>query len=158
MKKVNLFGAEWDSERDRAGWQWKRLSVGQRLGAEQIGAGLYELAPGQKTFPYHLHYNREEWLIVLAGEPTLRSPDGERRLAEGDCVAFARGPSGAHLVRNDSDAPARFLILSSQPQADVVAYPDSGKIGAMAVVSGEEDPFRLIVREDSAVDYFEGED
>ena len=158
MKKVNVYGDEWDVVRDRPGWQWKRLGVGDRLGAKGIGAGLYELSPGQKTFPYHLHYNREEWLVVVAGEPTLRSPEGEQRLEAGDCVAFPRGPAGAHQIRNDTDVAVRLLILSSEPEADVVAYPDSGKIGAMALVPGEEQPFRLIVREDSAVDYFEGED
>jgi uncharacterized cupin superfamily protein len=50
---VNLFGDEWDGGRDRPGWEWKRLQVGERLGAEKIGASLYELAPGQRTFPYH---------------------------------------------------------------------------------------------------------
>ena len=158
MEKVNLYGDEWDAERDRPGWQWKWLGVGERLGAKGIGAGLYELEPGQKTFPYHLHYNREEWLVVVAGGPTLRSSEGEARLEAGDCVAFPRGPAGAHQIRNDTDAPVRLLILSSKPEADVVAYPDSGKIGAMALVSGEEQPFRLIVREASAVDYFDGED
>ena len=76
---VNLFGDEWDGGRDRPGWQWRRLSVGQRLGAEKIGASLYELAPGQKTFPYHWQVLEEEWLIVLAGRPTLRDPSGERQ-------------------------------------------------------------------------------
>ena len=47
---VNIYGDEWDEsmERDRPGWQWKRLPVGRLLGAEQIGASLYELAPGRR--------------------------------------------------------------------------------------------------------------
>jgi uncharacterized cupin superfamily protein len=52
---VNIFGEDWEGGRDRPGWQWKHLSVGRKLGAKQIGASLYELAPGQKTFPYHWH-------------------------------------------------------------------------------------------------------
>jgi uncharacterized cupin superfamily protein len=62
---VNLFGDEWDGGRDRPGWEWKRLQVGERLGAEKIGASLYELAPGQRTFPYHWQAVQEEWLIVF---------------------------------------------------------------------------------------------
>ncbi len=58
---VNIFGEEWDGGRDRPGWQWKRLPVAERLGAKQIGASLYELAPGQRTFPYHWHQLEEEW-------------------------------------------------------------------------------------------------
>jgi hypothetical protein len=71
---VNLFGDEWDGGRDRPGWEWKRLGVGERLRAEKIGASLFELAPRQRTFPYHWQAVQEEWLIVLAGRPTLRDP------------------------------------------------------------------------------------
>jgi uncharacterized cupin superfamily protein len=149
---VNIFGEEWEGGRDRPGWQWKHLSIGRRLGAEQIGAGLYELAPGQKTFPYHWHQLEEEWLIVLRGEPTLRDPDGERRLAPGDCVLFKPGPEGAHQVRNDTDEPVRLLMLSGEQQAEIAFYPDSGKVG----IFGKG--LRKFLREDAEVDYFEGEE
>ena len=155
---VNLFGDEWDVDRDRPGWQWKRLHVGDRLGAELIGAGLYELAPGQKTFPYHWHYAQEEMLIVLRGEPTLRDPSGERRLEPGDCVVFKRGPEGAHVLRNDTDEPCRLLLLSSESDLEVAVYPDSGKVAAFGKGFADGDRLRLIVREDSAVDYFDGEE
>ena len=158
MGVVNLFGDEWEGGRDRPGWQWKWLGVGKRLGSEGIGASLYELEPGQKTFPYHYHFGQEEWLIVLRGEPTLRDPSGERRLEPGDCVLFRRGPEGAHLVRNDTDEPVRLLMLSSAADVEVAVYPDSGKVGAFADVPGSDETFRLLVREDSAVDYFEGEE
>jgi uncharacterized cupin superfamily protein len=151
---VNLFGDEWDGGRDRPGWQWKRLSVGERAGAEKIGASLYELAPGQRTFPYHWQALEEEWLIVLAGRPTLRDPSGERVLEPGDCVVFKRGPEGAHTVRNDTDEPARLLMLSSDRDgvAEIAFYPDSGKVGLF----GED--LRMLLRTDAEIDYFEGEE
>jgi uncharacterized cupin superfamily protein len=152
MEPVNIFGEEWTGGRDRPGWQWKHLAVGERLGAEKIGASLYELAPGQRTFPYHWHRAMEEWLIVLRGEPTLRDPSGERRLAPGDCVLFGCGPDGAHAIRNDTDEPVRLLLLSSKVEAEVCFYPDSGKVG----IFGEG--VRKILREDAEVDYFEGEE
>jgi uncharacterized cupin superfamily protein len=155
--QVNLFGDQWDDARERPGWQWKRLQVGKRLGAAEVGASLYELEPGQKTFPYHFHYATEEWVVVLRGEPTLRDSGGERRLAPGDCVLFPRGPEGAHQIRNDTDEPVRLLMLSSTAETEVAVYPDSGKVGVMARAADSE-PLRLIVREDSAVDYFEGEE
>ena len=110
---LNLFGEDWEDGRERPGWRWKHVGVGRRLGATQIGASLYELAPGQKTFPYHWHVVQEELLIVLSGEPTLRDPSGERRLATGDVVLFKRGPEGAHSVRNDTEQPVRLLVVSS---------------------------------------------
>jgi uncharacterized cupin superfamily protein len=155
---VNLFGDEWDGRRDRPGWRWRRLGVGQRLGAEKIGASLYELEPGQRTFPYHYHYAQEEWLLVLGGEPTLRDPSGERRLRPGDVVVFRRGPDGAHQVRNDTEEAVRILMLSSDAAVEAAVYPDSGKVGLFAGERGSDGFFRLIVRQDSRVDYFDGED
>jgi uncharacterized cupin superfamily protein len=150
---VNIFGDEWDEVRDRPGWQWKRLGVRRKLGAEQIGASVYELAPGQGTFPYHWHQLREEWLIVLRGEPTLRGPDGERSLAEGDCVVFKAGPEGAHSIRNDTDEPIRLMLLSAEAEAkaDMCFYPDSGKVGLFG-----EDLVKILDL-NAELDYFAGE-
>ena len=150
---VNIFGDDWEGGRDRPGWQWKHLPVGRKLGAKQIGASLYELAPGQKTFPYHWHQLEEEWLIVLRGEPTLRDPSGERKLSPGDCVVFKRGPEGAHTLRNDTDEPVRLLMLSAEsPTGEVAFYPDSGKVG----IFGPD--LRKFLRLDAEIDYFEGEE
>jgi uncharacterized cupin superfamily protein len=151
--RVNLLGdEEWDRDRDRPGWQWKALGVGRKLGAEKIGASMYELAPGQKAFPYHWHQVQEEWLIVLRGEATLRDPTGERTLGPGDCVCFKRGAEGAHQIRNDTAEPVRLLMLSSDAEAEVVEYPDSAKVG----IWGND--IRKILRGDAEVDYFEGEE
>ena len=151
---VNVFGDDWEGGRDRPGWQWKHLPVGRKLGAKQIGASLYELAPGQKTFPYHWHQLEEEWLIVLRGEPTLRDPSGERKLSPGDCVVFKRGPEGAHTVRNDTDEPVRLLMLSAEsPTGEVAFYPDSGKVGIWTQGNGYES----MLRTEPELDYWEGE-
>ena len=74
--------------------------LGPKLGAALLGATLYELEPGERTFPYHYEWGCEEWLLVVAGTPTLRTPEGERELAPGDTVCFPEGPAGAHLVSN----------------------------------------------------------
>ena len=47
MTRRNLLGDEWEGGRDRPGWQWRYANVG----SPKIGASLYELAPGQATFP-----------------------------------------------------------------------------------------------------------
>jgi uncharacterized cupin superfamily protein len=152
MQVVNLLGDDWSGRRDRPGWQWNTLHVGERLGAELFGASVYELEPGQKTFPYHWQHVEEELLIVLDGEPTLRTPEGEQRLARGDAVVFRRGPDGAHLVRNDTAGAVRILMLSTPSQVEIAEYPDSEKIGIFAK------GLRLFVRRESNVDYFDGED
>ena len=150
----NVFDGELDLERDQPGFSWRRSIVGERIGAEKLGASLYELEPGQKTFPYHYEYGVEEWLLVVAGKPTLRAPDGEHELRAGDVVCFREGPAGAHQVRNATDGPVRVLIFSTKAVPDAAVYPDSGKIGIWT--GNEADPPRLF-RIESAVDYWDGE-
>jgi uncharacterized cupin superfamily protein len=95
------------------------------------GATVFELAPGEAS-PYHWHYGEEEWLIVLAGVPTLRTPAGERVLRAWDTAVFPRGESGAHQIRNDSDQPVRAVFFSTVSDPEVVVYPDEGRTGVIA--------------------------
>ena len=59
-----------------------------------LGASVYELPPDGYGV-YHFHHGSEELLIVLRGQPTLRTPDGERQLDEGEAVVFPRGRTRA---------------------------------------------------------------
>ena len=114
-----------------------------------------ELPPGESSYPYHYEYGNEEWLIVLAGRPTLRHPGGEDELEPGDVVLFPIGPEGAHKLTNRSDAPARVLVLSTKHRPGVAVYPDSDKIAAWPGPGGDEDVIR--VRRESKVDYWDRE-
>ena len=154
MRSFNLFDGELDEARDRPGFSWRRSAVGRQIGGEKLGASLYELDPGERTFPYHYEYGNEEWLLVVAGRPTLRVPDGEHELRPGDVICFREGPEGAHQVRNDTDEPIRVLILSTKRQPDAAVYPDSGKMGVWS--GNDADPGRLF-RIESEVDYWDGE-
>lgn len=154
MESFNLFDGELDEERMQPGFSWRAARLGPRLGAEKLGASLYELGPGQRSFPYHYEYGAEEWLLVVAGRPTLRAPDGEHELRPGDVVCFPEGPEGAHQVRNDTDEPVRVLIASTKQLPNAAVYPDSGKVG---IWTGDEaDPPRLF-RLGTDVDYWTGE-
>jgi uncharacterized cupin superfamily protein len=152
-KIFNLNDDEWDRVEDRPGWRSKDAWVGARIGSELLGASLYELEPGDRLWPYHTHHANEEWLIVIRGAPTLRTPEGEHELAEGDVVCFPRGTEGLHQVRNATEAPIRVLMLSSMNRPDIVEYPDSGKVGARSV-AGER---ILLSRPGPMLDYWDGE-
>jgi uncharacterized cupin superfamily protein len=154
MKIFNLNGDEWNRVEERDGWRSKDAWVGARIDAELIGGSMYELEPGNRLWPYHTHHGNEEWMIVLRGRPTLRTPDGEEQLTEGDVVAFRRGNEGAHQVRNDTDAPIRVLMLSTLLAPDIVEYLDSGKVSAIDA-KGER-LFREFRGRDA--EYWEGED
>lgn len=61
-----------------------------RLDAQTWAATRFDLSQGDATGPYHYAWCREEWVLVLAGSPTLRHPDGEDELRAGDVVCFPR--------------------------------------------------------------------
>ena len=156
MPKVfNLYSdGEWDRTEERPGWRSKDAWVGRRIGAELIGGSMYELEPGNRLWPYHTHHANEEWLLVVRGRPTLRTPEGKQDLQEGDVVAFPRGERGLHQVTNRTDAPIRVLMLSTMIVPELLEYPDSGKVAANSA-RGE----RLFVgRLGETLDYWEGED
>jgi uncharacterized cupin superfamily protein len=154
MKVFNLHGDEWDRTEDRDGWRSKDAWVGAHIGAELLGGSMYELEPGDRLWPYHTHHANEEWLVVLRGQPTLRTPDGEQDLREGDVVCFPRGKHGAHQVSNRTDSPIRVLMLSTLIAPDIVEYLDSGKVAA--VDAAGKRLFRVFRGADA--EYWEGED
>jgi uncharacterized cupin superfamily protein len=154
--RPNILDPELDESSDRDGFRHRASRVAERAGSQRLGATLYELPPGQRTFPYHWHTANEEMLIVLRGTVWLRDPDGWRELPEGSVVAFPRGERGAHQLRNDGSAPVRFLMVSELRSPEVIVYPDSGKVGARDWVA--TDGLRLNWRRDDAVGYWEGEE
>jgi len=153
MKSFNLDSDEWDGTREREGWEIKAVLVGQRIGGELIGATMSEIEPGSKLWPYHAHHLNEEWLIVIRGNPTLRTPEGEHQLEEGDVVAFPRGKRGAHQVSNRTDSRVRVLMLSSMMRGEIIEYLDTGKVLAKDI----EDEDVMFARPGPPVEYWEGE-
>jgi uncharacterized cupin superfamily protein len=143
---------------ERPGFTYRDAQVGKEAGAERLGAGLYEVDPGNATFPYHFHFGNEEMLIVLRGRPHLRTPDGWRQLEEGEVVAFPVGERGAHQIANRSDGPVRFLVISEMVSPEVVVYPDSGKVGARERAPGTGLGLRQTFRSSDEVDYWHGEE
>ena len=128
----NVYSDDFDGTAEHPGYRWDRMRLGRRLGAEMLGASVYVLPPGEKSFPYHLHHANEELLLILEGEVVVRSPDGEQRLGRGDTLVFVRGPSGAHQVTNSSNDPARFIMFSTMVEPEITEYPDNQNIGVFA--------------------------
>jgi uncharacterized cupin superfamily protein len=128
MGVTNVFTVLCDDEMEHEGFRIRETGIGNRIGAELIGGSVYEVDPGKKLWPYHVHHANEEWLLVLRGRPVLRTPEGERELVEGDVVCFPRGPTGAHQVRNTTEEPVRILMLSTRIAPEILEYPDSDKV------------------------------
>jgi uncharacterized cupin superfamily protein len=118
---------------------------GQRLVRAEgrpLAAAVWELAPGSDGMPYHFHHGTEEYLIVLSGTGTLRTPEGERELGRGSVVHFAPGPGGAHTVMNKGGEPLRYVMVGAHSSPDIVEYLDEGTFAAFAKTSSQRgEPF-----------------
>jgi uncharacterized cupin superfamily protein len=149
-KAFNLAGGPLGAERDRDGWRVRSTRVGDELGSRMIGGSIYELPSGERSFPFHYHHGVEEWLLVVSGTPSVRTPSGTQKLEPGDVLCFPPGAEGAH----DVTGPGRVLIVSSGGPPSISVYPESDKLGTR---SGDADDTRNFRRAD-AVDYWEGEE
>jgi uncharacterized cupin superfamily protein len=138
---------------DPEGYKAGMYRFGKQLGAERTGTTVYELPPGQAICPYHYEYGEEEWLLVLTGRPTLRTPAGVTTLSPMDVAFFPVGPEGAHQVRNETADPVRVMMWSEVVTPSATAYPDSDKVGIWTGVEGEN----VLVVRSSGVDYYHGE-
>jgi len=147
---VNVFDVELRyDDGDPPGYVCGGARLGPGLGAQQLGLSVYELAPGQSICPYHYETGEEEWLIVLVGRATLRTPEGEQELGPWDCAFFPAGEEGAHKVTNGTDERVRVCMWSNRLAVATAVYPDSDKVGAW--------PPGKLFRLGDAVEYWEGE-
>jgi uncharacterized cupin superfamily protein len=154
MERVNVHAPDLHyDDTDPDGYRAGMDRFGQRIGARRIGGSVYEVPAGQSICPYHYELGDEEWLIVLAGRPTIRHPGGEDVLEPGDTVCFPEGPEGAHKVTNHGTETVRVLMLSTRRLPSVAIYPDSDKVG---VWEGFGAPLGLYRRE-SGVEYYDRE-
>ena len=142
--------------RDAPGFEARRGRLGWALGTERLGLSVWEIAPGQAAYPYHFHLQEEEVLIVLEARRACARRRAGAELATGEAVRFATGEAGGHQIANWSDAPARFLSISTSGEADICLYPESGKVGAFERLPDRRGHFTVFDLA-SAVEYQSGE-
>ena len=154
MPRLNISSPEFHYDADDPeGFRAGMFRFGPKLGAKETGASVYELPPGQSICPYHYEYGEEEWLLVIEGTPTLRTPEGEEQIGPWEIVFFPMGPEGAHRVYNRTDATVRVLMFSTRKEVAVAVYPDSDKVGVFTGNKADN----VMVRKSSDVEYFDGE-
>jgi uncharacterized cupin superfamily protein len=129
--------------------------IAEDAGSEQLGASLYELAPGQEMV-FHYHLQREELLIVLDGRLDLRTATGRHSLPAGEVVAFPRGERGAHGYRNNDDRPVRLLMISEMDGPNISVYPDTNQIGIFDAAQRSQRRFGALFDVDTAASDYGG--
>jgi uncharacterized cupin superfamily protein len=148
VNRTSLLECE-EQEVDQGGFAFRRKRLGAAAGGKGLGASWFEVQPGKKAFPFHYHLANDEAVFVLEGEGVLRLGDEEYPLRAGDYVAFAPGPPG-HQIINRSQAPLRFLAMSTMNEPEVAVYPDSKKVGVLARRHG----MMSIHKQTDSVDYY----
>jgi uncharacterized cupin superfamily protein len=153
---TNINDPVFDEPREHPGFRCLRARLSRQAGSDRLGLSLWEVAPGEAAYPYHYHLAEEELVLVLSGQPSLRTPDGWRELQEGEVVPFLRGEQGGHQLVNRTENTVRFLAFSTNGEPDIVLYPDSKKLGAFERLP-QGGGLRTMFRTADAVDYHEGE-
>jgi uncharacterized cupin superfamily protein len=94
--------------------------------------------------------------VILEGDGTLRVADELIPIKAGDVIFIPPGPEYPHQIINSSEAPLKYLSISTRDDPEVVEYPDSGKY--QAIVRGKEEaPLRVIQRKGNSLDYWDDE-
>lgn len=105
----------------RTTWPLTRM-----FGLSQFGVNRVELEPGSWSTNRHWHKTNDEAVIVIEGELTLVTDEGEEILGPGDCVAFRMNEPNAHHLQNRSDKPAVYFDIGGRDAWDVSTFPDIG--------------------------------
>ena len=124
--------------------------------ARKLGASIDTVAPGMRSCPYHFHHAQEEMFVILAGHGTLRVAGEMLPLRAGDIAFIPPGPDYPHQIINTSDAPLRYLSISTRETPEICEYPDSGKFLATSA-SAEGRRFDALHRSGGNLDYWDGE-
>jgi len=135
--------------------------VGVELDSRKLGFNVTVIPPGRRAFPYHAHRGNEEMFFILEGEGSIRIAGEIHRVRKGDFISLPPGRDSAHQIVNDSKATLRYLAVSTMDLPEIVEYPDSGKVGAIAGSHRSRqtmpDSLHHFTRLKDAVDYWDGE-
>lgn len=131
--------------------------LGTGTAATKLGASIDILAPGKRGCPYHYHHAQEEMFIVLEGQGTLRVAGEMLAVSAGDVVFIPPGPEYPHQFINTSDAPMKYLSISTKDTPEICFYPDSDKYMAYTLRNARGERFAGIHRAKDDLDYWDGE-
>lgn len=109
----------------------RKQPLGDLFGLKNFGVNLTRLAPGAMSALRHAHTRQDEFVYVLQGNPTLRTDEGDTRLAPGMCAGFRAGTGNGHHLINETDEDVVYLEVGDRTPGDEAVYPDDDLKAAM---------------------------
>ncbi len=91
-------------------------------GLEDFGVNLVTVPPGVWSSQRHWHEADDEFLVMVEGELVLIENAGRAVMRPGDCAAFPKNSGDGHHLINESDKPARFIVIGASKGG--TTYPD----------------------------------
>jgi uncharacterized cupin superfamily protein len=155
---MNLDAVVFDDVEENGLYTSRRGTIGDHIGAKNLGYNLTILPPGKAQCPFHCHHGEEEMFFILEGEGELRFGGDRFPIRPHDVIACPPGgPEVAHQIVNTGTTTMRYLALSTRVAVEACEYPDSGKVSIVVGKRGER-KLRKMFRAEATVDYYDRED
>jgi len=99
-----------------------RRGLSEPLGATDVALNRYRLDPGERfSGGLHAHTDQEEIFVVVEGEATFETMDGDVSVGAGEAVRFA--PGEFQSGKNDGDEPVVAFALGAPRDSEDVRIP-----------------------------------
>jgi uncharacterized cupin superfamily protein len=156
---VNLSDLPLDWREKGTRFQVGLAEISQPLGLSAIGATLHVVPAGKTAWPFHRHHGCDELFLVLEGTGEYRVGDRRLPMRAGDCIGAPAGGE-AHQIINSSAAELRYIAFASRGRADVIEYPDSGRLAVDIAHGNDKEPPSIfnVAGRLAPLDYWDGED
>ena len=102
----------------------RKRALGDAFGLTRYGVNLVELPPATWSSQRHWHTQEDEFILVVSGELTLVTDEGEQLLTPGMVAGFPAGDRNGHHLVNNSQGVACYLEIGDRNAQDEVFYPD----------------------------------
>lgn len=102
----------------------EKHALGDAFGLTDYGVNQVTLPPGTASSQRHWHSAEDEFVYILAGNPTLVTDRGRTPLRPGMCAGFPADSGDGHHLLNETDQVVSYLEVGSRRPDDDVEYSD----------------------------------
>ena len=113
-----------DVEPNAFGSDIDRRGLSDPLGTTNVALNRYRLDPGERfSGGMHAHMDQEEVFVIVKGEATFETMDGEVTVGEDEVIRFA--PGEFQSGKNDSDGKVVAFAMGAPRDSEDVRLPQN---------------------------------